>query len=517
MSSTDEQLAVIHHQDNAAVDAAPGSGKTTTLVEYAKLRPDKRILYLTYNSDMREVAKVKFGKANCTNVTCHTAHSLAHGKFYKRYYAKTAIENNLSFNLVKSILGEPLHSLSANLSLTKHVRKLYSYFCNSNDLSVKIAGYAKECVPTDKEFITQNARFIVKLTADLFEGVRTGKYPLTHDFYLKGAQLTKIALDEYDIILFDEAQDASPVMIDIVDNAKAIKVYVGDSDQQIYSWRHAKNALAGLGEEFTRFQLTNSFRFNQEMADRVNAISEMKKLYGEQPSCRITGVGNPEVKTEKAILARTNAGIINHALAQPTSSRLYFSGGLNKYLYTDDGIGVYDVVNMAFGQRDRCQNQFLLGFRDGKEFFDYAEEAEDPKLNTIITLATTYKTSIFSKIKILKDQEEKNIKKATLIYSSAHAAKGSEFSQVELLGDGFIVPEKILSLMESGEFEKEKVREEINIHFVAASRAECVLINPNDPHVERVQKTKSNSPSNWSSSKGEVDDFDDDEDDILEL
>ena len=67
--------------------------------------------------------------------------------------------------------------------------------------------------------------------------------------------------NEYDIILVDEAQDLSPgtsycsptkkniidcflaVIIDILSCQKTAKVFVGDPNQQIYSFRGAINAL----------------------------------------------------------------------------------------------------------------------------------------------------------------------------------------------------------------------------------------------------------------------------------
>ena len=57
--------------------------------------------------------------------------------------------------------------------------------------------------------------------------------PITHEFYLKKFQLQNPQLS-YDYILFDEGQDASPVMLDVFLKQKATKVIVGDGHQQIY-------------------------------------------------------------------------------------------------------------------------------------------------------------------------------------------------------------------------------------------------------------------------------------------
>ena len=47
----------------------------------------------------------------------------------------------------------------------------------------------------------------------------------------------------YDLILVDEAQDISDVMIGVVEAQNCRRIYVGDSFQQIYSFRFATNAL----------------------------------------------------------------------------------------------------------------------------------------------------------------------------------------------------------------------------------------------------------------------------------
>ena len=50
MNLTTEQWAVINASEHILkVNAVAGSGKTTTLLEYARQRPNYRILYLSFN------------------------------------------------------------------------------------------------------------------------------------------------------------------------------------------------------------------------------------------------------------------------------------------------------------------------------------------------------------------------------------------------------------------------------------------------------------------------------------
>ncbi|MEQ2209806.1 hypothetical protein XENOCAPTIV_004268, partial [Xenoophorus captivus] len=58
----------------------PGTGKTTTLVKYAALRPDLRFLYVAFNNSVACEARRHFP----ANVDCRTAHSLAYNDVGRR-------------------------------------------------------------------------------------------------------------------------------------------------------------------------------------------------------------------------------------------------------------------------------------------------------------------------------------------------------------------------------------------------------------------------------------------------
>lgn len=54
MILTTEQQAIVNSTGNIKVNAVAGSGKTSTLIEYAKARPKSaRILYLAFNRSVK--------------------------------------------------------------------------------------------------------------------------------------------------------------------------------------------------------------------------------------------------------------------------------------------------------------------------------------------------------------------------------------------------------------------------------------------------------------------------------
>ena len=75
MNYTAEQENIIYSDaDNIFVIALAGTGKTTTLIGFSKVRKKESFLYLVYNSTLKEDVQSKFGN----NVRIETIHSLAY-------------------------------------------------------------------------------------------------------------------------------------------------------------------------------------------------------------------------------------------------------------------------------------------------------------------------------------------------------------------------------------------------------------------------------------------------------
>jgi F-box protein, helicase, 18 len=113
---------------------------------------------------------------------------------------------------------------------------------------------------------------------------------MLHDGYLKRYQLSRARLP-FDLILFDEAQDANPTTADILLRQPAQKVFVGDAHQQLYAFRGATNALAAFPTEETCC-LSKRFRFDPAVAGIANALLHTYK--GERvPAAKLWGLGQP--------------------------------------------------------------------------------------------------------------------------------------------------------------------------------------------------------------------------------
>ncbi|MCU0396031.1 MAG: UvrD-helicase domain-containing protein [Chitinophagaceae bacterium] len=98
-----------------------------------------------------------------------------------------------------------------------------------------------------------------------------GDLPYKHEHYLKSWHLAGPVIPA-DFILFDEAQDANPVLLACVLAQKnAQKILVGDSNQQIMEFTGAVDALEKTGIE-KHVYLSQSFRFGPAIAEQANRV-----------------------------------------------------------------------------------------------------------------------------------------------------------------------------------------------------------------------------------------------------
>src|SRR5690349_5530116 len=78
LALTAEQQAILASTGNIKINAVAGSGKTTTIIQYAASRPKgSKMLYLAFNKSVRMEAKKRFRELGLNNVQVETAHSLA--------------------------------------------------------------------------------------------------------------------------------------------------------------------------------------------------------------------------------------------------------------------------------------------------------------------------------------------------------------------------------------------------------------------------------------------------------
>lgn len=480
MKLTPEQDAILAIDANLKVNAVAGSGKTTTIVAYAKSRPtDAKILYLAFNQTVKQEAIHRFQRASLSNVTVETAHSLAYRYIVRRggYQLK---QNGYSIpDIVSALDLQTLMPIQRAYLLAHHIDKLLRLYCNSAAKSAEELDY-HGLLSDDKAkaFVKSNYDEIVNHTRTLIRKMNQAEIDITHDFYLKKFQLMNPNLP-FDYIFFDEGQDASSVMLDIFLKQTAKKMIVGDLHQQIYSWRHAVNALEET--DFTTFPLTQSFRFHADIAQLAASILDWKGHLNMEDNLDIKGIGRTENQHTKIVLGRTNLGLLREAIRyihDPSlTGSIYFEGSINAYTHTEEGTSLYDVVNLHLGKTDKIHSPLIRAFENLEMLEEYSEETNDTQLKMLIELVRLYGANIFNVMKKLKsrlvNKEDKN--SANLLFSTVHRSKGLEYDEVYLVED-FITEDEVKRLAKNTDNNQLlKIIEEINLLYVAITRAKHTI------------------------------------------
>ncbi len=127
----------------------------------------------------------------------------------------------------------------------------------------------------------------------------------------------------------DEAQDADPVILGLLECYRGARIIVGDKYQQLYQWRGAVNARADCTLDSAELSLTQTFRFGAGAAAWANRILE---IIGERlriiPAAHRTTVSIEEKSvTVDALLARTNAGTLDEQSGTQRKRRVHVMGG----------------------------------------------------------------------------------------------------------------------------------------------------------------------------------------------
>jgi len=493
---TEEQKAIIEYNGNQIIEAGAGCGKSSTLIQKALSLPKLKKVYFSFTAATVKDMKQKAYEQGVKNIDITTFHGLAHTKFIKSGQYKLGYNPNV-YGISKefNLKGDNLSN-----KIVYHAVKWFDLFCNSDVEKIEDLKYI-DTIESEKarKFVELQINNIGKLAFDIWDRMDKKKLDCSHSFYLKKYQLTHPTLN-YDLVLCDEAQDLNPVQLDIVKGLNGTKVIVGDTNQQIYSWRGAVNALKTF-PDYKVFTLTESFRFTQDIADLGLKALSFKEVYdSEFDFGKIKLIGRakltPQTKIKtKAILSRSNISILEYLFNNlDRFNSIYIEGGLESLMNSQAGIKMTDLVHLSSGDYDKIENFFVKKFSSLEKLQDYYEDLDDKSIEGMVKFVNRYKKGIlFQLVKINEKLTEKNF--ADITFSTLHKSKGTEFDEIEILSnfeqDWFPHSMPNIKEVESPDGEKVKVDleeheikkikelmiEELNLRYVGVTRAKYKILH----------------------------------------
>jgi superfamily I DNA/RNA helicase len=284
------------------------------------------------------------------------------------------------------------------------------------------------------------------------------------------------------MVLVDEGQDLSPIMLDALAHCRKRMVIVGDTHQQIYSFRYAIDAMKRFPFDGER-DLTMSFRFGDQIADLASTfIREAKdersfKIRGNpQISSRVafyTEFPRPKTGERCAVLSRTNLSLFEKAL-RLRSKGIPFSleGNIGAILGR-----ILDVYWLSEAEHGRIRDPFIQSFANLDALETYAGDLDDFQLAGLAKVVKEYADvlpeAVYDMMQISKNTTE-NRNGPGMILSTVHGAKGQEYDRV------YIDPDVSASFSRPEGLKPSTFGDEANIAYVGFTRAIRELHLPQD-------------------------------------
>lgn len=297
MKRTSEQEAIVSfNSGNALIDAGPGTGKTTTLIEFileqVKTMPATNMCVLMFNSDIATefTARIK-AKRLADLPLIKTFHGFCYGVLRNSgHLTRIGYELNMDTGPFQLALAR---SALKVIGTNTQSKKIASVIGDSKtaDTLLSFVGLVKAMLLPPKEVfnllgINTTYSFLIPAFYE-FEKARMAEKVMFFDDWCpetvallrKDGQLRALYQSKFSKILIDEFQDINASQYELVKLIKAQNtalIAVGDIDQSIYSWRGSNPGfMLTFAKDFppcTKLTLSKTFRYGHRLSLASNHL-----------------------------------------------------------------------------------------------------------------------------------------------------------------------------------------------------------------------------------------------------
>lgn len=426
MKATAQQIECVKRAndgDDLAVNAGPGTGKSTLLRLIAQAKPGQPMVNFCFNRSTKQQADATM-PAWIKNYTFHGA---AYGYCGKYYNKKLNVK--ISPKVIAGRFGcDESVAMAAKYALRR--------YCVSDDNCIAGWHVPREAVQARPE--NERERFkddVVTVARKTWiasmDHYRDLEFGVEHDFYLKrwvdeGAKLP----GKYAAVMVDECQDMVKANVKALRLIPGQKICVGDRNQQLYDFRQTVNVADEMRFD-ALLDLTVSHRFGQEIADAANQVLDLFPT--KQP--HLTGVGTQSeiaygrCDERHAVLCRSNGGLLSETLnAVRNGKRVHVVGSLVESILL-----IESAWYLSIGENRKVKHPTLKMIGDWQAVLDMAKE--DQELAMAVKRVDEYSSEIPYLCEELRNAGETSRDRADVILSTVHRAKGSEYEVVKLADD----------------------------------------------------------------------------------
>lgn len=466
-------------QNNIAVNAAAGSGKSSTLELLCRELSNLKVLVVAFNKDIAEELKLRLP----ANADAKTIHSACYRFSAMATKGKMFLKSGKDYDTVQdTVLSDLDMDDSFNRDLRDNVMKGMQ-LCMTQLTSPDSPEFADLCDRFNVDSTFEGFVDYVKDALNVNNRVFKTKATISFTDMVYQAVVNKTIKPMYDVVMVDESQDLSPLLQAAVLQLGHRKVIVGDPYQSIYGFTGASpSSFADMVKATNAVELPLSVCYRCP-ASHLDMAREIVPTIQNRPDA-IQGeinLGKDEewlmevIQPKDLIMCRTNAPLLSLAF------RLL---KLNKPVKLK-GRDMVDNIVSIFKRMSGTKKHGTVPFDQLSDKIDKWYEGEVKKLerrknsdvaqlvlkDTLECVEILWANALAQGVNNLDEFRtfvsalyDDNDKSNVIHLSSVHKAKGLEADNTFILGYDQLMPHPMATT------EMAKVQE-INLKYVAITRA----------------------------------------------
>lgn len=486
--------AVENTDGNLIIQAAAGSGKTTTLrlVCEALEQHDVPVLALAFN----KAIATEFGSKLPPYVTCKTLHSYGLAAC-RNAMGRVKVDSNKWRVMVSDLMDLPQYRRSiegARKALFGDVMRLERLASLAESLCVDLGDFdAYEQIDIDFHLSTEDNLQELGDVWEAFHAIdwlrqesRDRQYVVSFDDMLVHPVVHDYPVEPFPYVLVDEGQDLNPLQVELLARLAgkgARLIAVGDSNQAIYGFRGADcNAMANIKARFDMRELPLSvcYRCAKNIVAEAQAVVGAQAIQADDNAedGNVSHMADSDIahtishlEPGDLVLCRTNAPLVSLALALIRSGQKAtvrgrdIGAGLQKLSErlmrkTGNWLDYWSALDAwQHAQTARCT-------RKGQEATIQWIDDQADTLRAIAERCDSLSELTETICSVFDDQQGEGV-----IFSSIHKAKGLEADRVV-----YLAPELVPHPMALKTGRSEIIQQEHNLDYVARTRAKRHLI-----------------------------------------
>ena len=473
-SSEQEHIFEVFQKDtcNILVNAAPGSGKTTTIEEIWK-RSTEPTVYLAFNNPIVQEAKARLPSKVGSDVL--TLNSLGHRAVMKAFPGIT-LDKDKVFKLIKSLCRFDKKDYSKNMSaLLKLIQFMKSELGSDNERGIWAL---------IEQYELDSYAEIVPDALKVYRASLEDRSTIDYNDQLLWPVYYGLALPQYSLMLGDEVQDFNSIQAKLVSQLECERyVLVGDRHQSIYAFRGAlSNSMDYLTEHFACqvMPMTLTYRCPRTVVAKAQEYwPDDIQAREDAPEGSIRSLSKYDCYQQgELLLCRAMAPLADKAL------ELLRDNVPCQLKGRDIGQNLTRYIERVIGEESSLVKAMSLVESDIEHSVELAKQRDDTeKIEKLLDRRETIRA--FAEgcgVKTLEGLKQhiagmfENGK--GILLSTVHRAKGLEAQKVYLLEFGRF--ERVLAygqaLVKQRRISQEKLDQGKNIAYVAVTRSKDALV-----------------------------------------